>query len=164
MTAPAPPAKPYGHGPRCTRAEREARLAVVEEMMFRRLMSMGVIERTLAPTFGVGERSIRRYIKTVKDRARARATVDPDPRITRELLTEAIVDRYNSCVTKGDERTALRALNALADLHGLRVTKHEISGPNGIPLAVSAETAAAELAAAIDRAAARHGGDGSDQG
>jgi len=96
---------------------------------------------------------VRRYIRTVKDRARARASVDPDPRVSRELLTEAMIDRYNACVTKGDDRTALRALGALADLHGLRVQRHEIGVS---PLSVTADDATEQLATAIDRIALLH--------
>jgi len=157
---------PYGSGTRTTQSEREARLVIVEDMLFRRLLPTGTIERTLSAEFGIKPRGVRRYIKTVRDRARLRAQADPDPRVTRETLTEAVVDLMNEArnrtrIVDGrtlldpDLRTALRAVYALMDLHGLRVQRHEITGANGTPLAVSSDDAVRLLAEQLDKHTSR---------
>lgn len=164
---PPPEAPPsYGFGVKPTRQEREARLVLVEEMLFRRIESPSRIERTLAPEFGVRTRTIRTYIQRVRERAKMRAQRDPDPRITRELLTEAAVDIYTSAkdrvrivdgkeVADPDNRTALRAIYSLMDLHGLRVHRHELTGPGGAPLQTSPADAAKQLSDAIERVVQR---------
>lgn len=164
--------RPYGQGVRTTHDEREARLVLVENMRFKRLLSWETISRELALEFGCTQRNVRRYIKTVRDRAKLRAQADPDPSVTRDSLTEAAIDVMNEArnrtrlvdgrtVADPDSRTALRAIQVLADLHGLRVTRHEITGAGGVPLAMSGEDAAKALRAAIERAVARsEGGDG----
>lgn len=165
---------PYGHGSKCTRKEREARLAVIETMRFKRLMSWRDIEHQLAREFGVTTRTIRRYGKTVRDRAKVRREVDPDPAVSRDNLTNFIIDRANSALALGEaarekqdlrtalsaEREALRAAGVLADLHGLKIQRHEITGRDGAPLTVTAEDVAKQLAEAIERAAARTGDGG----
>jgi len=162
---PVNPARPYGYGPGPTRLEREARLVLVEELMFRRLQSSQVIERSLAREFGVNSRTIRTYMKRVRERAAIAAQVDPG-RLSREKLTESIVGTLNMAldrvkwvegrsVADPDLRTALRCQQALMNLHGLVVQRHEVTGANGEPLTVSPADAAAEVRKIVDEIANR---------
>lgn len=168
---PAGPSTTPGGGIRVSPAEREKRLVRVEDLYFRRLLPAHKVEERLAEEFDCARRTIRTYLRTIRQRARMRAESDPDPRVSREKLTEFIVDRMDqalelgkSAKKAGDLRTALaaereglRAANALADLHGLKVLRHELSGPNGTPLGITSENAWRQLAEALDRTAARTG-------
>ncbi len=161
-----PSAKPYGHGPKCSKPEREARLVIVEDMYFERLLTSGRIERVLSREFGCTERQIRRYVRIVKDRALARAHHDPDPRITRDKLTEVAVARMNSLIDLADaaraskdikaaisaEREVVRTVDRLAELHGLKVERHEHSGPGGAPLSISPDDAVDILRRELEKA------------
>lgn len=160
-----------GHGKDCTPLEREARLVRVEHLLYRLIKEPPAVERQCALEFGVGRRAIRTYMKRVRDRQALRSATEPDPFITRGKLTanvlhlqglalsqERIVDGVVIAVP--DVRTALRCALALADLHGMRVQRHEITGPDGAPLTVSPGDAAAELMKEIDRRASRKATDG----
>ena len=162
---PVNPARPYGYGSSPSRLEREARLVLVEELMFRRLQSSQVIERALAKEFGVNSRTIRTYMKRVRERAAIAAQIDPG-RLTREKLTESIVATLNLALDRvkwiegrsvpdPDLRTALRCQQALASLHGLVVQRHELTGANGEPLTISPEAAAAEMRKIVEDVANR---------
>ncbi len=163
MTGP----KPYGYGGKPNRLEREARLVLVEELMFRRIKPPGEVQRILSNEFGVNERRIRYYMQQVRERASLAAEMDPD-RLTRQRLTESIVGTLNMALDKvtivdgrsvptPDLRTALRCQMALIDLHGLKAPqRHEITGAGGIPLTMGTSQAEAEalVQAAIDRVTA----------
>lgn len=162
---PVNPARPYGYGSSPSRLEREARLVLVEELMFRRLQSSQVIERALAKEFGVNSRTIRTYMKRVRERAAIAAQIDPG-RLTREKLTESIVGTLNlaldrtkivegRAVPDPDLRTALRCQQALMNLHGLVVQRHEVTGPNGEPLTITPEAAVAEMRRIVEDVASR---------
>ena len=147
----------FGGGRKCTRDEREARIVLVGELLHRQMLDAGTIERHLARAWQITGRSVRTYLRRARDRAAAEAAANPDTRITRETLRDALVERYHDCVAAGDNRTAIRALAALADLYGLRTQRHELTGPNAMPLTISPEEAGAQLQAAIDRVLARGG-------
>ena len=159
-----------GHGPKCNRAQREGRLVVVEDMMYRRLLASNVIQRVLAKEWGITTRTVRKYQFRVRERARLATEANPDPRITRESLTETTVNVLNLAldriklvggakVADPDLRTALRAVERLQELHGLRVVRHELTGKDGAPLAMSPEQAAEEMRKVVEEIAGRKKGE-----
>lgn len=145
------PAPPGGYGSLPTHDEREERYLTVEEMLYRRLLSTSTIERDLAVAYGITSRTVRSYISYVRKRTARRERVEQAPRIDRGMVTEALVDRYNDCIGKGDNKTAVRCLHEIAMLHGLMIRRIELTGADGGPLKVKPEDAAKLLGEQLDR-------------
>lgn len=167
MADDASPPSPGGYGPNPSHNEREERLLIVEEMLYRRLLSTSTIERDLSVNFGVTSRTVRTYIAMVRRRAAKRERSEAAPRIDRGSLTEALVDVYNECRNqrdrhgnpRPDNKTALRALHELGALHGLHIRKIELTGADGGPLKVSPDEAARQLREQIERVMSQQAGE-----
>lgn len=163
---------PCGYG-KPDRKQREARYVVIEVMRYQRLMSTGQIERALSAEWGVAKRTIRSYMQRVKERMALQAEHDPD-RLSRHALTEAMLTQYQATVQLAElaeskaktdpavlgaalrgRRDAVKALSILGEFHGLRVQRHEISGPGGAPLTMTPEQAADEMRKIVEDIAGR---------
>lgn len=161
----------FGFGPKPTRLQREARLVLVEEAMYGgdRLLTSAVIERDFARSFGVRARAIRGYMKRVRERVKLRAEKYPDPRINRDRITDILTARMNRAIELGEtaaaagnipaalraEGVAIKAIMAIGEFHGLRIQRHEISGPGGAPLTTTPAEAARQLQEAMERVVKR---------
>lgn len=122
----------YEPSDRCTRAIKELRKNIIRSLMLAGIQSRMIIEYCTVH-FHVSEKAVRKYITEINKEFEEAKTKDVNRH--RAVQMERMENALAECIVAGDMKNRYNLLKELNDFHGLKIAKHEHSGPDGGPIA-----------------------------
>ena len=130
-------------GKRRTSQEMEIITCKVEDLLLQRLGPYAISTRLKMPL-----RTVADY--TARVHARWKAETAAQSEILRGQAVRRLARLGRAAERKGKLREAIQAEGQIAKIQGLEVTRHELTGKDGAPLAMPVSDAVAELRRALE--------------
>jgi hypothetical protein len=123
----------YQPSDRCSKSVKELRKNIIRSLMLAGIQSRMIIEYCTVH-FHVSEKAVRKYITEINKEFEEAKTKDVNRH--RAVQQERMENALAECIANGNMKYRYALLKELNDFHGLKIAKHEHSGPDGGPIAM----------------------------